>query len=71
MAESSKKSVVRKGRIYHIRVAEIEYRTFIWQAGSGFCGRVEDYPHIQLCRGRTVIMVRDQLSAALTASLAE
>jgi hypothetical protein len=69
MAESKKK-VVRIGRIYHVRVAEKEYRTFIWQAGSGFCGRVEDHPQVQPCKGRTVVAVRDQLCAALTASLA-
>lgn len=68
MAES-KKRIVRKGRIYHFRVAEVEYRTFIWEVGSGFCGRVEDHPQVEPIRGRTVIAVRDQLRAALTASL--
>ncbi|PDW00171.1 hypothetical protein [Candidatus Viridilinea mediisalina] len=69
MAESTKQ-IVRKGRIYYIKLDEQEYRTFIWQAGSGFCGRVEDHPQAGLCRGRTVIAVQDQLSTALKASLA-
>lgn len=68
MAESTKRSV-RKGHIYHVKVAEVDYRTFIWQAGSGFCGRVEDQPQVGLCRGRTVLAVRDQLCAALASSL--
>jgi hypothetical protein len=68
MAEATKR-IVRKGRIYHVKVAEVDYRTFIWQAGSGFCGRVEDQPQVALCRGRNVAAVRDQLSAALSASL--
>lgn len=63
------KRTVRKGRIYHVKVAEADYRTFIWQAGSGFCGRVEDQPQVGLCRGRTVIAVRAQLCAALAVSL--
>lgn len=61
--------IVRKGRIYHFKVAEVDYRAFIWQAGSGFCGRVEDHPQVALCRGRTVNAVRDQLCADLTARL--
>lgn len=64
MAESTKRTV-RKGRVYHVTVAEVAYRAFIWQAGSGFCGRVEDQPEIALCRGRTALAVRDQLCAAL------
>ena len=68
MAEQSKRTV-RKGRIYHFRVADTEYRAFIWQAGSGFCGRVEDHPQVQPCRGRTVVAVRDQLCAALLTTL--
>jgi hypothetical protein len=68
MAAQTKRTV-RVGRIYHVRVSEVDYRAFIWQAGSGFCGRVEDNPQVQLCRGRTVVAVRDQLSAALSASL--
>ncbi len=67
MAESTKR-IVRKGHIYHIKVAAVDYRTFIWQVGSGFCGRVEDHPQVALCRGRTVVAVRDQLSAALAAT---
>ncbi len=68
MAESTKRTV-RKGRIYHIRVADVEYRTFIWQTGRSFCGRVEDQPQVQLCRGNTVLVVQALLTAALTASL--
>lgn len=69
MAESTKRSTVRKGRIYHVRVAEVEYRAFIWQTGTSFCGRVEDRPEVPLCRGRTEVAVREQLCAALAASL--
>lgn len=68
MAETTKRTV-RKGRIYHIQVADTAYRTFIWQAGAGFCGRVEDHPQVPQCRGRTVVVVREQLCKALTASL--
>jgi hypothetical protein len=67
MADSTK-STVRKGRIYHLKVAEVEYRAFIWQAGTGFCGRLEDHPQVAPCRGRTVVAVRDMLCAALTAN---
>lgn len=67
MAESTKRTV-RKGRVYQLTVAGVEYRAFIWQAGTGFCGRVEDHPQLQPCRGRTVVQVRDQLAAALTAA---
>ncbi|NTW01100.1 MAG: hypothetical protein HGA19_07270 [Oscillochloris sp.] len=69
MAERTKR-VIRKGRIYYFRVADVEYRVFIWEAGSGFCGRIEDYPQVQQCSGRTAIAVRDQLCAAMTANLA-
>jgi hypothetical protein len=69
MAEA-KKRLVRKGRIYQVRVADVEYRTFIWEDGSWFSGRVEDNPQITPCRARTAIAVREQLLAALTASLA-
>jgi len=62
------KPIVRKGRVYHVTVADVEFRAFIWQAGSGFCGRVEDQPHLGLCQGRTVVAVRDQLCAALMAT---
>jgi hypothetical protein len=68
MAETAKRTV-RKGRIYHIQVADTAYRTFIWQAGASFCGRVEDHPQVPQCRGRSVVMVQEQLSAALAASL--
>jgi len=67
MAESSKRTV-RKGRVYHITVATVAYRAFVWKAGSGFCGRVEEQPQIALCRGRTALAVRDQLCAALATS---
>lgn len=69
MAESTK-STVRKGRIYHIRVADAEYRAFIWETGKSFCGRVEDQPQVLPCRGASVVAVRTQLTAALTAHLA-
>ncbi|NNJ11644.1 hypothetical protein EKD04_015015 [Chloroflexales bacterium ZM16-3] len=65
-----KKRAVRKGRIYQVRVADVEYRTFIWEDGTWFSGRVEDNPQIQPCRARTAIAVREQLLAALSASLA-
>lgn len=68
MAEPGKR-VVRKGRIYHITVADVGYRTFIWQTGKSFCGRIEDQPQVQLCRGSSVVTVRDQLCAALATSL--
>jgi hypothetical protein len=68
MAEQAKRTV-RKGRIYHVKVAEANYRTFIWEAGSGFCGRVEDQPQVELCKGRTVLAVRNQLCAALAVTL--
>jgi hypothetical protein len=68
MAESTK-STVRKGRIYHVKVADADYRAFIWQAGKSFCGRVEGHPQVQLCRGPSVVAVRDRLCAALAASL--
>jgi len=68
MAESTKRTV-RKGRVYHVTVADVAYRAFIWQAGSGFCGRVEEQPQIALCRGRTAMAVRDQLCAALAVGI--
>jgi hypothetical protein len=67
MAETTKRTV-RKGRIFHVRVADVTYRTFIWEIGTGFCGRVEDHPQVPQCRGRTEVAVREQLSAALAAS---
>lgn len=69
MAESTR-STVRKGRVYHVTVADVAYRAFIWQAGSGFCGRVEEQPQIALCRGRTAMGVRDQLCTALALTIA-
>lgn len=68
MAETSKRTV-RIGRIYYLRVADAEYRAFIWQSGKSFCGRVEEQPQVAQCRGSTVVAVRAQLTAALTASL--
>lgn len=65
----STKATVRKGRVYQLRVADRVYRAFIWQSGSGFCGRVEDHPQIPQCRGRTVPLVQEQLCEALVASL--
>lgn len=67
MAERIKQRTVRKGRIYYIRVAEVEYRAFIWEMGVGFCGRVEDHPEVPACRGRTTVAVRTMLSTALRA----
>lgn len=64
MADSSKRTV-RKGRVYHLTIASVDYRAFIWKAGSGFCGRVEEQPQIAMCRGRSVPAVRDLLCAAL------
>jgi hypothetical protein len=69
MAESTK-GTVRKGRVYHVTVAEVAYRAFVWKAGSGFCGRVEEHPQIALCRGRTALAVRDQLCEALALGIA-
>jgi hypothetical protein len=66
---ASQKRTVRKGQIYHLRVADVQYRAFIWQDGASFCGRVEEQPQVAHCRGRTVLAVRDQLSSALLASL--
>jgi hypothetical protein len=63
------KHTVRKGRIYHLRIADDVYRAFIWQSGNGFCGRVEDHPQVAQCRGRTVVVVQEQLREALAASL--
>ncbi len=63
------KATVRKGRIYQLQVADSVYRAFIWQSGSGFCGRVEEHPEIPHCRGRTVPMVQEQLREALVVSL--
>jgi len=71
MAEPTKRSTVRKGRVYHITVTDVPYRAFIWQAGSGFCGRVEEHPDIAPCRGRTALAVREQLCAALAGSMAQ
>lgn len=64
MAETTKRTV-RKGHIYHLRVGAVDYRAFIWQTGTSFCGRVEDQPQIAECRGRTELMVRSQLCLAL------
>ncbi|NJM08726.1 hypothetical protein HC891_24860 [Candidatus Gracilibacteria bacterium] len=64
------KSIVRKGRIYSVTVAETEYRAFIWQNGKNFSGRVEDHPQVQLCHGPSVVVVRERLRVALSASLA-
>lgn len=69
MAETTKRSTVRKGRIFHVQVANVAYRAFIWRTGTSFCGRVEDQPQVPQCRGRTESVVRDQLSQALAASL--
>lgn len=68
MAESAKRTV-RKGRIYYVKVADADYRAFIWQTGKGFCGRVEDHPQIQLCHGPSVVAVQERLCAQLVASL--
>lgn len=68
MAETTKRTV-RKGRIYYIRVADAEYRTFIWGIGKRFHGRVEDQPQVPQCQGNSVDVVRTQLVAALSASL--
>ena len=69
MAELTKRTV-RIGRIYHIKVADVQYRAFIWQTGKTFCGRLEDQPQVQPCRGNTVPLVQQQLVAALKVSLA-
>jgi len=69
MAESTKRTV-RKGRIYHVRVADTDYRAFIWETGKSFCGRVEDHPKVQQCHGPSIVAVRERLCAALAASLA-
>lgn len=68
MAEMTKRTV-RKGRIYHVQVADVAYRTFIWETGTSFCGRVEEHPQVPECRGRTAVAVREQLCQSLAASL--
>lgn len=65
-----KSRTVRKGHIYHLKVAGVDYRAFIWESGSTFCGRVEEQPQVLPCRGRTVVAVRALLGAALSVSLA-
>lgn len=65
-----KQRTVRKGRIYLLKVDDKDYRAFIWEVGATFCGRVEDYPQVEPCRGRTVVAVRTLLGAALSTSLA-
>lgn len=67
MAEATKRTV-RKGRVHHLRVGMVDYRVFIWQTGTSFCGRVEDQPQIAECRARTELLVRDQLCLALAAT---
>ncbi len=68
MAETTKRTV-RKGRIHHVQVADTGYRLFIWEAGTSFCGRVEDHPEVPQGRGRTELAVREQLCQALAAAL--
>jgi hypothetical protein len=58
--------IVRQGRIYNFRIADVEYRAFIWSMGRQFCGRVEDEPQVPQMRGRTALAVRDMLSDWLT-----
>lgn len=65
---ASKQRTVRKGSIYFVKVGETEHRAFIWEMGTGFCGRVEQHPEVEPVRGRTVAAVREQLRAALAAS---
>ncbi len=60
--------IVRKGRIYNFRIADVEYRAFIWSMGSQFCGRVEDQPQVPQIRARTALAVRDMLCDWLTKS---
>ncbi|NTU81383.1 MAG: hypothetical protein HGA45_18725 [Chloroflexales bacterium] len=68
MAEQVRRTV-RKGRIYHFRIADVEYNAFIWEVGTSFCGRVEGHPQVPQCRGRTPLAVRDMLRTGLTAVL--
>lgn len=58
--------IVRKGRIYYFRIADVEYTAFIWNMGSQFCGRVEGQPQVPHLRGRTALAVRDMLCSWLT-----
>jgi len=69
--ERRSKTVVRKGIIYHFTVEGMEYKAFIWQAGSQFCGRVNDNPQIAECAGRTAQAVRDALATSLTKAIAK
>ncbi|MFV9507273.1 MAG: hypothetical protein AB4911_22205 [Oscillochloridaceae bacterium umkhey_bin13] len=66
---SERQRTVRKGRIYYLKIADVEYRAFIWETGTSFCGRIEDHPKLGTCQGKTVTAVRNQLSTALTAAL--
>jgi hypothetical protein len=65
------KRVARQGRIYRFNVDGTEYSAFIWQAGSQFCGRVEENPQVPQCKARTAIAVRDALSAWLATAKAK
>jgi hypothetical protein len=69
MAEQTKRTV-RKGFIYHLKVADTNYRAFIWQVGKSFFGRIEDQTQVEECRGPSVVAVQARLRAALAASAA-
>lgn len=58
--------VQRQGQIYRFTIAETEYRTFIWQNGAQFRGRVEGYPQVPEQSGSTPLAVRAALQQWLT-----
>lgn len=58
--------VQRQGRIYRFSISGTDYAAFIWQLGTQFRGRVEGYPQVPQCTGRTALAVRDALQLWLT-----
>jgi len=53
--------VQRQGQIYRFVIAGTDYAAFIWQLGTRFRGRIEGYPQVPECTGRTALAVRDAL----------
>jgi hypothetical protein len=62
--------IQRQGQIYRFSIDGTDYAAFIWELGKQFRGRIEGYPQVPQCTGRTELAVRDALKLWLVTNVA-
>ena len=53
--------VQRQGQVYRFSIEGADYAAFVWALGAQYRGRIDGYPQVPECSGRTALAVRDAL----------